>query len=306
MTKTGTDVATILTQRGVVVESRKHGWLNVRCPFCSDTATHGGFNTAGGGYYNCWRCGAHRLEEVFSALFGLSMEDAGELVRSNPGRLSITAVLNRREIEVTKPERIKMPGGELQREHYRYLNNRRFDPDRIVDRYQIKGTGFAGRWKFRIMIPIYMDGRLVSYQGRDITNRQKARYLTASDDESIISPLDLLYNLDRCLDRRVVLVEGVTDVWRLGDGVTATFGTSMTEAKLATLAERFSEILFLFDPEEQADDRAMSSAQRLSALGASVEIIDLEMDHDPGDMSSLETGYVRSELGLPLGGEYRE
>ena len=52
-----------------------HGWVNISCPLCGDTSSHGGFNIEGG-YYNCWLCGGHSIIKVIRAIEGISHAEA--------------------------------------------------------------------------------------------------------------------------------------------------------------------------------------------------------------------------------------
>lgn len=270
------------------------GWINIPCPFCGDRGEHGGFNLAGG-YYTCFRCGGHSLPSIASRLLNCNLGEAKAALDRYEGRLSNLALLNKKRPQA---KHIDLPGGDLEPRHRKYLRQRGFSPAELVRKYGIRGTGLAGEWAFRIIIPIVYQGQVVSYQGRDITGKQELRYKTLDVESSIVDPKSILYGMDRCLNRRVGIVEGVFDQWRLGDNVAATLGTSMTEAQLGLLAQRFTEVVFLFDPELEAQERARRQGERLAALGVSVEVVDTELDHDPGDMTPEEAQRIKREVGL--------
>ena len=51
-------------------------------------------------------------------------------------------------------------------------------------------------------------------------------------EKSVVNYKDILYNMDRVQGEKVVVVEGITDVWRMGDGFVASFGTTLTSAQI--------------------------------------------------------------------------
>jgi transposase-like protein len=57
------------------------GWVNVNCPFChpKDTGHHGGFKLDGE-YYNCWKCGGHRLDSTLMRLLRLDYSAYQEFI----------------------------------------------------------------------------------------------------------------------------------------------------------------------------------------------------------------------------------
>lgn len=124
------------------------------------------------------------------------------------------------------------------------------------------------------------------------------RYRNLPIEESVINPKHLLYNLDNCPGSHAFLMEGVTDVWRFGDGFVATMGTSLDSAQIGLIAKRYNSITFLFDPEHEAQSKAKKHARTLSSLGLRVEVIDLELDHDPGDCSPAEVASIKTALGI--------
>jgi len=58
----------------------QEGWINITCPFCNDISNHGGFNLEKG-YYNCWKCKHHHLDNVVSALLSCNVSKAKQIIK---------------------------------------------------------------------------------------------------------------------------------------------------------------------------------------------------------------------------------
>jgi DNA primase len=168
--------------------------------------------------------------------------------------------------------------------HREYLRRRRFDPDYLEKEYDLKGTGHLGRYAFRLIIPIYYEGKLISYEGRDITDQQDLRYKACPLDQEVIPRKHILYTIDKVPGKTVVVTEGVTDVWRLGPGAVATFGTGFTQEQLILVTKRFDRIILLFDPDDKAQEHAEYLAWQINSLGKEAIIYELEGVEDPGSM----------------------
>jgi hypothetical protein len=271
------------------------GWVNVQCPFHSDS-NHLGYSPEG--YFVCWKCGGHKIEKVIEGLLSCSWHTAKDLARDYTSEMSVRRVLNKKTTQgVTM---VIPPGTSLSKHHRRYLKNRNFDPDYIVEKYKITGTGPMEEWKgknyqLRIIIPIIENGKIISFQGRDITNKQELRYKGCPIELSVKNYKHTLYNLDNCPGTSIRLVEGITDVWRMGDGYAATFGTSISDYQLATLS-RYKNIVFLFDPETEAQEKARKGAEKLAAIGENVEMVELTTGCDPGDLTEDQAEKLRKLL----------
>jgi hypothetical protein len=271
------------------------GWANINCPFCGDRSNHLGFNLQGG-YCHCWKCGGHHLDTVLRKLLHLTPQACEELLTNYTAEHLVRHKLNRREAKATE---LVLPGDELNDMERRYLEKRGFDPDFLVKKYGIQGGGITGRWKFRIIIPLFLNHRLVSFTARDITGKQPERYKNLSIEESIVDPKTTFYNLDNAHGKRVCLIEGPTDVWRMGDGFICSFGTSVTQAQLKQLSQGFQEIFIMFDPEPVAQKKAQVYAQGLAVLGSvDVWIVDMEYSCDPGALTDKQAMKLRRELGF--------
>ena len=272
------------------------GWIGLQCPYHIDNDYHLGFNVDGA-YFYCWKCGGHKLISVLKELTRCTTHEAYLLEERYGIRNSILHTMNRTS---QRPASIVMPGEPLTKPYRKYLHKRNFDPDEIEAKYRVQAGGIAGEWKYRLMIPVYHSGTLITYQGRDITGNSELRYKTLSIDKSLDDPKKYLYNIDNAKGREVIVCEGVTDVWRIGDGSVATLGTSTTEEQVRKL-RRFDKVYILFDPEESAQKRAKKLGERIAAMGSEVEIIDTGLGHDPGDMTEAEVAVLRKELGILSG-----
>ncbi|MBW2030769.1 MAG: hypothetical protein JRJ31_17030 [Deltaproteobacteria bacterium] len=279
------------------------GWVNIQCPMpgCGDHSNHLGFNLKTGAFH-CWRCGGHSKVEVICALLKCSKSRALQIIHEFGGRA-------RRPLPGPEPVRrraFRYPSstGPLQNRHRRYLERRGFDPDRLEREWGLLGTGpvalLDGKdYKHRIIVPIRYQGKVVSFQGRDITGRSGIRYKACPRDRELVSHQRLLYGIDKAVGGRVVVTEGVTDVWRLGPGAVATFGIAFTDRQI-TLLTRFDRVFLLFDQEPQAQARAKKLRAELLAEGVRAEILSGVLDGgDPAEMTQDDADNLMKSLMNP-------
>jgi len=272
----------------------KKGNIGINCPFHNDVDYYGAFivdtNSVG---YNCWLCGGFPLKEVLQALSGT--KDVHRILKEYKGSNRARKVQSRVKTHNTK---IDIPGGELKVYHKNYLKERNFDPEFLRLKYDLRGTYYEGRYPYRIIIPIYYKNKIISFQGRDFTNKQELRYKACREDDEIIHHKDILFNLDNCKSRKGIMCEGLFDVFRLGDNSFATFGTSLTNSQLCVLKEYFDKIYILFDNEEKALKKAESYADKITSIGIEVEMIETDINRDPGDFTEDEVLELKIMLGL--------
>ncbi len=269
------------------------GYVNIQCPFCDDTGHHGGFNIEKG-FYSCWRCGGHSLENVIRALLEIKYRQAEDIRNYYTSKVSV----DDQAIKRKAPTRLRLPkevNSPLPKKHRQYLRSRNFDPDRIETDFDLHGTGLLGNYKNRIIAPIYYNKKLVSYQGRDITNRHALRYKACKKSDEVIHHKYILYNIDNAKDRQAIVVEGITDVWRLGHGSVATFGTGWTNQQLNILVDRFDLIYIFYD--DEAQDKADKLATVFSSFRNKEAIIVYDTDYeDPASMPQADADKMMSEM----------
>lgn len=303
------------------------GNIGIQCPFCGDAdpSYHMGINVTTN-YWNCWRNSYHRGKSparLVAKLLGCTVLRAKTIV-SEESTTDVSAFdemylrLNQPPKEKEKPpepptrlnfvngmRKVSRRGyGEL---FYKYIRDRGFtksQTDWVIKEHKLKYS-LTGTWRWRLIIPIYFNGKLVNWTGRSIRKDATVRYLSLSTAPSEDSPSDMpqavmsvkhcLFNFDsiyRTGGRRLYVMEGPFDAikfdtqLRLFDiRATCLFGTSLSLEQrylLFELAEQFDDVVVVVDPE--SEHIAIQIASDLASVDAGIEIIPQEYE-DPGAMT---------------------
>lgn len=276
------------------------GWIQVHCPFCPGVPDYHLGVAPKSFAANCWRCGKKSLRDVISELTGVTKQEAGRILdKYSSGKKEIRK--GRIALGKQKADKCILPAGTgpLTDRHKTYLINRGYDPEELERIWGIKGTGPIGGYKFRIIAPIYLNGVLVSYQGRDITDKAPLRYKACPKEEEVIDHQQIVYGLDLIEGDTAVIVEGLFDAWRLGPGALSTFGTSFTLAQALLLSRNIKKAFLLFDSEIAAQIEAEKLGNMLAVFGVEIEIVEMvKRGIDPGDLSPKEAQAIMKELGF--------
>jgi len=268
-----------------VTEGHKHcqeGWLQVECPFCTgNRGYHLGYNIRQE-WWNCWRCGWKPDVQVISTLTGLSYGQAKDAL-SRYGKHRSPSY--KEEIKNRKP--LTVPGSSMTYHHYAYLKSRKFKVTEIKKTWNLLGTGIIGDYSHRIIAPIYYNKQIVSFQGRDITGKSDLKYKACKKENEIVHHKHILYGLQHATKRTCVVVEGITDVWRLGKGAVATFGIKYTPHQVNLLSLLYDTVIIMFDPEPQAQKQAHILASMLDSLDVMTKIAKIDAK-DPAELDPVE------------------
>ncbi len=243
----------------------KKGNVNIRCPWCreDDPSQHLGVSLSDAGYA-CWRNAMHRGKSpsyLIKVLLGCSASQA-LLVAAQYSQTDPEALGN---LE-TAPEAPVKPAGQLKMptefrpipptgRFFDYLKQRGFDaPHWVGEAYGLKCCS-SGRWKDRIIIPVWQNGKLVAWTGRALQDPILApRYLSTSEIiKTVIFNDNHIAKGGNCL----FVTEGPFDAMKVdyygynqGAKATAVFGTSITMDQISILREitkRFKKTVLLFD-----------------------------------------------------------
>ena len=271
-------------------EHCRPGWLQLDCPFCSRNWKHYrmGYNLARK-YVHCWSCGSHSLISTVMEITGLSFKQAREIFQDL--HLEQTDLPERvKSGKLTLPKHIQ----ELQRAHIKYLRDRGYSVSSLKDLWDIKGIGLASKLSWRIFIPIYYKGKIVSWTTRAITDSANPRYISASFDEEIYPHKELLYGEEWC-KHSVIVCEGAFDVWRIGPGAVAVMGTSYTRAQVHKIS-KYPRRIICFDTDSSGKTRSEELASSLEPFPGETIIVTLETGKDPGEATDGEINKLRKLL----------
>lgn len=292
----------ILNEWSIPYEVQQSGWLNIRCPFCGDTGLHLGCAPDSAAFH-CWRCGNHPTVETLTKVLGVSENETWDIIRKHNlfGKTQSRKIIEKVRVQIN-PFKFPRGTGPLRKTHSRYLEERNFDPKRIIREWDIQGTGPMAlldgiNYQFRIVIPISWKGEIVSFQARDITGNSDLRYIACPMEREIITHKHIIYGNQEhwSKSRTGIICEGVTDVWRLGYDACCTFGMEFTMEQVMAIGKNFDRIFILFDNERLAQRQARKLAIKLRMLGKEVYLETIE-GSDPGGMEQKEADYLVSQL----------
>lgn len=278
-------------------EGHKHcrpGWINAPCPFCSGNAgLHLGV-TLDGSHGYCWRCGYHPVPRIISKLLNVGETKAKAIIREYRG----VADAPDPKIRLRRKSH-KLPSGvsPLLPVHKRYLKKRGFDPEKLERDWGLMGTGPVSQldgidYKHRIIVPVFWEGRRVTFQGRDITNRHPLKYLACPKAREAIHHKHLLYGKQEAWDGTGLCVEGVTDVWRLGPAAFCTFGVEYTLQQVRAIKKHFKRVAVIFDSEPQAQNQARKLVAELCFRGVDAFNVTLDNGSDPGSLTDKKAAQI--------------
>ena len=286
----------LLAEHGVEFAPSSHhhvtsNWLQMDCPFCSPKAKRYrlGFRRDGG-WFHCWVCGWHPPTETFSLLTGVS--------RDHARRLLVGVVAERVKAPGRAQASLVLPVGlekALRPAHRRYLKDRGFNAQEIETLWRVQGLGpFAMQsLRWRLFIPIYSEGVMVSWTSRAIGERSD-KYHTARPDQEAIYHRDLLYGEDY-VRNAIVICEGPLDVWAVGPGAVATFSVNYSRRQLLRLS-RYPSRVVCYDRDRSGQRRAACLVRSLSCFPGRTFNVQLETGKDPASADPKEVIQLRERF----------
>lgn len=282
-------------------EGHKHcreGWVNTTCPFCTgNPGMHLGYHLTDN-YYVCWRCGWKATNKAIALLLRITEQEAKEIARKYGGKSYVKSTTTVRVGQ--KKFRLPPSTAPMNDRHKRYLVKRNFDPEVIEKIWDVRGTGPISimdniSFSHRLVIPIYWENRVVSFQTRDITAKHFLRYISCPEQREIVKHKHIFYQAIPIKDEKAcICVEGVTDAWRFGYGAIATFGIKYTKYQVREISKRFKRVFVVFDDDPQAVKQSEKLAAELVLRG--VDAYSIRIEGDPGDMVQTDADALKKEL----------
>jgi len=168
-----------------------------------------------------------------------------------------------------------------------YVEGRKFHVEELgrygvvyCNKYPVKANGKDYSWLGgRLFIPTPNGG----WQARALEPNVKMKYFTCTGWKKS----QAVYNIDIARQYEfAVVMEGVTDVWRLGDHGVCTFGKMVSKAQAEALGSTFNTVLLAFDTDafdSGASSTGMRSLSTLRNYVKNVARVYLPGDKDPAD-----------------------
>ncbi len=255
-------------------------FVQVDCPFCSKDSNSFklGINLTKL-FSTCWSCGWHPLYEVLRELTHLPIP-----------RLDLSPSAYTREL---KGKLIIPKGvGELLKPHKRYLSKRGFDPEYLASFWGLKGIGISAKYSWRVFIPIKLNGEVVSWTTRSISDQGK-RYLNSPLSEEKLSPKKMLFGSD-LVKHSIIVCEGAFDVFRIGPGAVCTMGLKYTKEQVL-LISKYPLRVICFDSEPTAQRVGARLCSELECFPGETYKVSLN-SKDPGSGSEKEIKALRKRF----------
>lgn len=189
-----------------------------------------------------------------------------------------------------------------------YLEKRRFDIQQLDSLYMCRYVPAGSVWNShdgknsfvfyedRLLIPIVQRTLLVSWQARLLTDtfdsKVTRKYIFPTGTVKSVC----LYNMDNALFHRdLVICEGITDVWRIGENAIALFGTTMSAGQMRIIKYLWgwkgSCVVALDGDDETAYVKSLKIVETLrenKILEEGVAALKLAVGKDPADYTTTE------------------
>lgn len=275
------------------------GWIGINCPWCGDKLKHLGINPENNRVV-CWRCGGHNIGKLVQLIEDCSWSEAMEIMEKyqnfrRPEEPEGQIIIPPGYIEI--PKEFVGIEVEIPKLVATFLHKRGLSAKKTVHDNELYYSGHWGLdYKFRILIPVYIQHKLVTFMTRDVTGKSKTPYISQPPNEAVIPCKHTLYGYDEITPgSKVILVEGPIDQWKLGRGSLATWGTGWTIEQVKLLRTLYpSKVYILYDSEETAQERAKKLAKAI--WFCDTEVMYLDNHKDPGELTLEEGREVMKEL----------
>lgn len=270
------------------VEGKQHhhsrpGWINLDCSCGPGSGKyHLGYNLSSG-FLTCWKCGPKQSGRTLAFLSGKPIQVVMQLLEGVP-KVHIKEFEHLGKLQL--PEGV----GPLLTPHINYLESRGLDADSVVRWWGVKGIGLAAELSWRLFIPVFLHGKMVSWTTRSIAPKAQRRYLSAKSEQEAVPHKHLLYGEEYCY-HTVIVHEGPADVWKTGPGAVCTFGTEWSMKQVARLA-KYPRAVICFDNTPDGKVSADKLADQLCPL-TQVELAFMQTAKDAGGADPWEIQELR-------------
>ena len=265
--------------------------VNMDCLWCGEGNHHLGINRVTG-QLNCWVC-EFLYEERRPTFLDLIMKVEG---CTFPIAKAILVEFSDEYSEDDMPILIPAKQVDLPAEAESFDNPKtRNHRDYALGYLKARGFGWPeikkyrltfcprGRYECRVMVPVYYGGVLVTYLGRSYRNNKgENRYDNLPLGQSMMRHKELLYPIDLFKGDSLMLVEGVTDEWRLGDSSLATLGNKLSPEQRGQIIQLgLKSLTILYD--YGSYESGLVIAEDISPFVPNIKVVKMPEGRDVAD-----------------------
>ncbi len=138
---------------------------------------------------------------------------------------------------ISFPDHFEKFNPEIHPEYFNYLTGKRKIPVDIIKTLKL----YVDKKQERIVFPVYEDGRLICYSGRDITDSIPLPWLKSEGENKYP-----IWNLENIFGTTIYVFEGIGDAVYISSGI-ALFGVGTDAQFEKILARNFSKVVLVFD-----------------------------------------------------------
>ena len=280
------------------------GEYSICCPYCGEAKFHCGINPSKG-LFNCWKCSEKgNIVRLVAKIKNVSFIEAKEIISPTS---ELKKVLEERNKVVEEPIIIPNKDFKLPLHTYRFDYNitnmwQEIALNFLKDKYDLSWNDIIladlhynvhGRYKNSIIIPFYLNGKMVNFISRSWDKNNKKRYDNCPNELSLVNVKKMVYNYNNVKGKQqIIIVEGCFDAIKTGLRRTvALCGTEITqEQRNILIGLKAEELIILFDNDPHlisTSKKAQDLADYLSPF-CKTRVIKLPHGKDPGDMSRDE------------------
>lgn len=269
---------------------------NINCPWCVGQTRGlsdyrflcGIFNPKGN--FHCLRCGrtgsfkyllkevAGITDEEYNELFDVQIDDdesVSDIIKSK---------FQYKKPKFNKKELSDIPGQLITQEIVnestllsRFMKDRNLSIDTLITN-ECRLCGYVGNYANRLILPIFYNNKIVSFQARDLTGKSSKKY-----DNPVVSISDYLYETRFDDKSHVYIVEGIFDAWRMVHNTVAVFGKSLTKTQKRLLRDLDVE-KYIFCLDSDAYYAIIKEMKELADYVDKVGMIMLPKGKDPDNL----------------------
>jgi len=266
---------------------------------CGDDTGHLYISTEHGAWI-CFHCDeSGSLSQLFRELLDMGRFDAymlagriigerrkgGEVVRP-PAEIT--------QVEVELPKEF-IPSSGVDDMAARYLQSRGLRPS-LAPHYGI-GYCLHGLYAYRLIIPVWTDGRLITFIARAMFPTMEKKVLMPEHSKAS----QALFNLSTVTPPLCIVVEGVLDALRLRENAVATLSTVLSDHQVNLLRTHgFRGIILMRDGDEAGRAAARRDADTLMASGFQVYVAQLPEGEDPCSATDRQVAEALDKARQPM------